>query len=112
MLLRWSSPKCRKTHARDLPAMGGAEEENAIREHLCIHHLKVAHETKEAEYNLRLTYHVRSDRGWMVDIREDAEEDSERGHQMTLLRRLCLPMMSFPLLTILQRTERHQEIIQ
>ncbi|XP_056604579.1 nuclear pore complex protein Nup107 [Triplophysa dalaica] len=139
-----------------------AEEENAIREHLCIRayleaheafnewfkHMncppvkptapaqakfteKVAHEMKEAEYNMEyenwqgrlgaLTEDVKEriynvllfvDGGWMVDVREDADEDSERGHQMTLLRRLCLPMMSFILLTVLQRTERHQESLR
>ncbi|KTG04528.1 hypothetical protein cypCar_00008748 [Cyprinus carpio] len=127
-----------------------AEEENAIREHLCIRaylHLlkrnlpeKVAHEMKEAEYKIEyenwqgrlgaLTEDVKEriynvllfvDGGWMVDVREvnmfsirlqDTEEDSERAHQMTLLRRLCLPMMSFLLLTVLQRTERHQESLR
>uniref|UniRef100_A0A671LHQ2 Nuclear pore complex protein n=1 Tax=Sinocyclocheilus anshuiensis TaxID=1608454 RepID=A0A671LHQ2_9TELE len=132
-----------------------AEEENAIREHLCIRayleaheafnewfkHMncppvkptapaqakfteKVAHEMKEIEYENwqgrlgALTEDVKEriynvllfvDGGWMVDVREDTEEDSERSHQMTLLRRLCLPMMSFLLLTVLQRTEHHQE---
>uniref|UniRef100_A0A9J7XC30 Nuclear pore complex protein n=1 Tax=Cyprinus carpio carpio TaxID=630221 RepID=A0A9J7XC30_CYPCA len=137
-----------------------AEEENAIREHLCIRayleaheafnewfkHMncppvkptapaqakfteKVAHEMKEAEYKYEnwqgrlgaLTEDVKEriynvllfvDGGWMVDVREDTEEDSERAHQMTLLRRLCLPMMSFLLLTVLQRTERHQESLR
>uniref|UniRef100_A0A672RHI8 Nuclear pore complex protein n=1 Tax=Sinocyclocheilus grahami TaxID=75366 RepID=A0A672RHI8_SINGR len=139
-----------------------AEEENAIREHLCIRayleaheafnewfkHMncppvkptapaqakfteKVAHEMKEAEYKIEyenwqgrlgaLTEDVKEriynvllfvDGGWMVDVREDTEEDSERSHQMTLLRRLCLPMMSFLLLTVLQRTERHQESLR
>uniref|UniRef100_A0A673H5B8 Nuclear pore complex protein n=1 Tax=Sinocyclocheilus rhinocerous TaxID=307959 RepID=A0A673H5B8_9TELE len=139
-----------------------AEEENAIREHLCIRayleaheafnewfkHMncppvkptapaqakfteKVAHEMKEAEYKVEyenwqgrlgaLTEDVKEriynvllfvDGGWMVDVREDTEEDSERSHQMTLLRHLCLPMMSFLLLTVLQRTERHQESLR
>uniref|UniRef100_A0A8C1SXJ0 Nuclear pore complex protein n=1 Tax=Cyprinus carpio TaxID=7962 RepID=A0A8C1SXJ0_CYPCA len=65
-----------------------AEDENAIREHLCI-------------------------RAYLVRSRIfDTEEDSERAHQMTLLRRLCLTMMSFLLLTVLQRTERHQESLR
>uniref|UniRef100_A0A8C1WAL1 Nuclear pore complex protein n=1 Tax=Cyprinus carpio TaxID=7962 RepID=A0A8C1WAL1_CYPCA len=139
-----------------------AEQENAIREHLCIRayleaheafnewfkHMncppvkptapaqakfteKVAHEMKEAEYKIEyenwqgglgaLTEDVKEriynvllfvDGGWMVDVREDAEKDSERAHQMTLLRRLCLPMMSFLLVTVLQRTERHQESLR
>ncbi|KAK6291196.1 hypothetical protein J4Q44_G00384070 [Coregonus suidteri] len=136
-----------------------AEDENAIREHLCIrayleaheafnewfHHMnsppqkpsppaqakfteKVAFEMKEKEYQMEhdnwtgrleaLTEDVKEriynvllfvDGGWMVDVREDTEEDPERGHQMVLLRRLCLPMMSFLLQTVLQRTQRHQE---
>nr|XP_055045739.1 nuclear pore complex protein Nup107 [Misgurnus anguillicaudatus] len=138
------------------------EEQNAIREHLCIRayleaheafnewfrHMncppvkptapaqakfteKVAHEMKEADYKMEyenwqgrlgaLTEDVKEriynvllfvDGGWMVDVREDAEEDSERTHQMALLRRLCLPMMLFLLLTVLQRTERHQECLR
>lgn len=43
---------------------------------------------------------------------QDAEVDSERSIQMSLLRRLCLPMMTFLLLTVLQRTERHQESLR
>uniref|UniRef100_A0A4W4HPX5 Nuclear pore complex protein n=1 Tax=Electrophorus electricus TaxID=8005 RepID=A0A4W4HPX5_ELEEL len=139
-----------------------AEEENAIREHLCIRayleaheafnewfrHLnsspvkptapaqakfteKVAYEMKEKEYKMEfenwqgrleaLTEEVKEriynvllfvDGGWMVDVREDAEEDSERSVQMALLRRLCLPMMTFLLLTVLQRTARHQESLR
>uniref|UniRef100_A0A8B9GXE7 Nuclear pore complex protein n=1 Tax=Astyanax mexicanus TaxID=7994 RepID=A0A8B9GXE7_ASTMX len=139
-----------------------AEEENAIREHLCIRayleaheafnewfrHMnsppvkptmpaqakfteKVAFEMKEKEYKMEyenwqgrldaLTEEVKEriynvllfvDGGWMVDVREDAEEDSERSIQMALLRRLCLPMMTFLLLTVLQRTERHKESLR
>uniref|UniRef100_A0A8C7K9S0 Nuclear pore complex protein n=1 Tax=Oncorhynchus kisutch TaxID=8019 RepID=A0A8C7K9S0_ONCKI len=139
-----------------------AEDENAIREHLCVrayleaheafnewfHHMnsppqkpslpaqakfteKVAYEMKENEYQLEhdswtgrleaLTEDVKEriynvllfvDGGWMVDVREDMEEDPERGHQMVLLRRLCLPMMSFLLQTVLQRTQRHQESLR
>uniref|UniRef100_A0A8C7MFX7 Nuclear pore complex protein n=1 Tax=Oncorhynchus kisutch TaxID=8019 RepID=A0A8C7MFX7_ONCKI len=139
-----------------------AEDENAIREHLCVrayleaheafnewfHHMnsppqkpslpaqakfteKVAYEMKENEYQLEhdswtgrleaLTEDVKEriynvllfvDGGWMVDVREDTEEDPERGHQMVLLRRLCLPMMSFLLQTVLQRTQRHQESLR
>lgn len=139
-----------------------AEDENAIREHLCIRayleaheafnewfrHLngppqqptlapqarftqKVAHEMREKDYQMEyenwsgrldaLTEDVKEriynvllfvDGGWMVDVREDMEEDPERGHQMALLRRLCLPMMSFLLQTVLQRTGRHQESLR
>nr|XP_046190052.1 nuclear pore complex protein Nup107-like [Oncorhynchus gorbuscha] len=92
---------------------------------------KVAYEMKENEYQLEhdswtgrleaLTEDVKEriynvllfvDGGWMVDAREDTEEDPERGHQMVLLRRLCLPMMSFLLQTVLQRTQRHQESLR
>uniref|UniRef100_A0A674B1I4 Nuclear pore complex protein n=1 Tax=Salmo trutta TaxID=8032 RepID=A0A674B1I4_SALTR len=132
-----------------------AEDENAIREHLCVrayleaheafnewfHHMnsppqkpslpaqakfteKVAYEMKENDWTGRLealTEDVKEriynvllfvDGGWMVDVREDTEEDPERGHQMVLLRRLCLPMMSFLLQTVLQRTQRHQESLR
>ncbi|XP_076849044.1 nuclear pore complex protein Nup107 [Brachyhypopomus gauderio] len=139
-----------------------AEEDNAIREHLCIRAYleaheafnewfrnmnsppvkptepaqakfteKVAYEMKEKEYKMEyeswqgrveaLTEEVKEriynvllfvDGGWMVDVREDAEEDSERSVQMALLRRLCLPMMTFLLLTVLQQTQRHQESLR
>ncbi|KAM9467463.1 nuclear pore complex protein Nup107 [Clarias gariepinus] len=139
-----------------------AEEENAIREHLCVRayleaheafnewfrHMNsppvkptpptqakftetVAYEMKEKEYKIEyenwqgrldaLTEEVKEriynvllfvDGGWMVDVREDADVDSERSLQMSLLRRLCLPMMTFLLLTVLQRTERHQESLR
>ncbi|MBN3313563.1 NU107 protein, partial [Atractosteus spatula] len=139
-----------------------AEDENAIREHLCIRayleaheafnewfkHMNappqkptlssqakytetVAHEMKEAEYKMEyknwkecleaLTEDVKEriynvllfvDGGWMVDVREDAEEDPERSHQMTLLRRLCLPMMCFLLQTVLHSTRLHQESLR
>uniref|UniRef100_A0A672RI05 Nuclear pore complex protein n=1 Tax=Sinocyclocheilus grahami TaxID=75366 RepID=A0A672RI05_SINGR len=135
-----------------------AEEENAIREHLCIRayleaheafnewfkHMncppvkptapaqakfteKVAHEMKEAEFGkhkliviilffLIRQMHFECRMFWIhgvcVCFWQDTEEDSERSHQMTLLRRLCLPMMSFLLLTVLQRTERHQESLR
>lgn len=138
------------------------EDENAIREHLCIRayleaheafnewfrHMNsppvkptkptqakftetIAYEMKEKEYKLEyetwqgrldaLTEDVKEriynvllfvDGGWMVDVREDAEVDSERSIQMALLRRLCLPMMTLLLLTVLQRTERHQESLR
>ncbi|KAG7454659.1 hypothetical protein MATL_G00262070 [Megalops atlanticus] len=139
-----------------------AEDENAIREHLCIRayleaheafnewfkHMnsppqkptlppqakfteKVAHDMKEKEYKMEydnwkgrlesLTDDVKEriynvllfvDGGWMVDVREDAEEDPERSHQMALLRRLCLPMMTFLLQTVLHSTDQHQESLR
>uniref|UniRef100_A0A8C9P7U5 Nuclear pore complex protein n=1 Tax=Spermophilus dauricus TaxID=99837 RepID=A0A8C9P7U5_SPEDA len=41
-------------------------------------------DVKEKMYNVLLFV----DGGWMVDVREDAEEDHERTHQMVLLRKL------------------------
>uniref|UniRef100_A0A2I3MD08 Nuclear pore complex protein n=2 Tax=Cercopithecinae TaxID=9528 RepID=A0A2I3MD08_PAPAN len=139
-----------------------AEDDNAIREHLCIRayleahetfnewfkHMnsvpqkptlipqptfteKVAHEHKERKYEMdfgiwkghldALTADVKEkmynvllfvDGGWMVDVREDAEEDHERTHQMVLLRKLCLPMLCFLLHTILHSTGQYQECLQ
>ncbi|XP_012874060.1 PREDICTED: nuclear pore complex protein Nup107 [Dipodomys ordii] len=139
-----------------------AEDDNAIREHLCIRAYLEAHETfnewfkhmnsapqkptvisqpsftekvafehKEKKYELdygiwkghldALTADVKEkmynvllfvDGGWMVDVREDAEEDHERTHQMVLLRKLCLPMMCFLLHTILHSTGQYQECLQ
>ncbi|KAM5171329.1 nuclear pore complex protein Nup107 isoform 1-T1 [Mantella aurantiaca] len=139
-----------------------AEDDNAIREHLCIRayleahevfnewfkHMnsppqkpalvehasfteKVAYEHKEkkyeAEYNAwkghldLLTAEVKEkmynvllfvDGGWMVDVRDDAEEDPERKNQMTFLRSLCLPMMTFLLHTVLHKTKQYQECLR
>eukprot|EP00069_Balaena_mysticetus_P022453 bmy_14380T0 len=139
-----------------------AEDDNAIREHLCIRayleahetfnewfkHMnsapqkptltpqatfteKVAHEHKEKKYEMdygiwkghldALTADVKEkmynvllfvDGGWMVDVREDAEEDHERTYQMVLLRKLCLPMLCFLLHTILHSTGQYQECLQ
>ncbi|XP_060107665.1 nuclear pore complex protein Nup107 [Heteronotia binoei] len=136
-----------------------AEDDNAIREHLCIRayleaheafnewfkHMssmpqapgqlsqasfteKVAHELKEKKYEVDygiwkglldvFTADVKEkmynvllfvDGGWMVDVREDAEDDPERAHQMIMLRKLCLPMMCFLLHTVLYRTGQYQE---
>ncbi|XP_036312530.1 nuclear pore complex protein Nup107 isoform X4 [Pipistrellus kuhlii] len=138
------------------------EDDNAIREYLCIRayleahetfnewfkHMnsapqkpslipqatfteKVAHEHKEKKYEMdysiwkghldALTADVKEkmynvllfvDGGWMVDVREDAEEDHERTHQMVLLRKLCLPMLCFLLHTILHNTGQYQECLQ
>ncbi|XP_012911532.1 nuclear pore complex protein Nup107 isoform X3 [Mustela putorius furo] len=139
-----------------------AEDDNAIREHLCIRayleanetfnewfkHMnsapqkptlipqatfteRVAHEHKEKKYEMdyviwkghldALTADVKEkmynvllfvDGGWMVDVREDAEEDHERTHQMVSLRKLCLPMLCFLLHTILHSTGQYQECLQ
>ncbi|XP_035536503.1 nuclear pore complex protein Nup107, partial [Morone saxatilis] len=139
-----------------------AEDENAIREHLCIRAYLEAHEAftdwfshsssapqkpapaprsklliyinmsicvcvcqsslaawsarldvltedvKERIYNVLLFV----DGGWMIDNRQDSEQDSERSHQMAALRSLCLPRLSFLLLSVLQNSSRHQEALR
>lgn len=139
-----------------------AEDENAIREHLCIRAYleaheaftdwfshsssapqkpapapeakfteKVANEMREKEYQATLSawscrldvltedvkeriYNVLLfvDGGWMVDNQQDVEQDSERSHQMAALRSLCLPRLSFLLLSVLQNSSRHQEALR
>lgn len=140
-----------------------AEEENAIREHLCIRAYleaheaftdwfshsssapqkpapapqakfteRVANEMREREYQTSLSswscrldvltedvkeriYNVLLfvDGGWMVDSRQEAElQDCERSHQMASLRSLCLPRLSFLLLSVLQNASRHQEALR
>uniref|UniRef100_A0A665UMR0 Nuclear pore complex protein n=1 Tax=Echeneis naucrates TaxID=173247 RepID=A0A665UMR0_ECHNA len=139
-----------------------AEDENAIREHLCIRAYleaheaftdwfshsssapqkptpapeakfteRVANEMREKEYQTSLSawscrldaltedvkeriYNVLLfvDGGWMVDNRQDSEQDSERSHQMGALRSLCLPRLSFLLLSVLQNSSRHQEALR
>ncbi|KAE8615530.1 hypothetical protein XENTR_v10008545 [Xenopus tropicalis] len=139
-----------------------AEDDNAIREHLCIRayleaheafnewfkHInsppqkptlvgqasfteKVAYEHKEKKYEMdfgiwkghldALTTEVKEkiynvllfvDGGWMVDVREDTEEDPERSHQMNLLRTLCLPMMCFLLHTVLHNTKQYKDCLR
>ncbi|XP_005280079.2 nuclear pore complex protein Nup107 isoform X1 [Chrysemys picta bellii] len=139
-----------------------AEDDNAIREHLCIRayleahetfnewfkHMnsapqkpillpqasfteRVAHEHKEKKYEMdygiwkglldAVTADVKEkmynvllfvDGGWMVDVREDAEDDPERTHQMILLRKLCLPMICFLLHTVLHSTRQYQECLR
>uniref|UniRef100_A0A8D3BTU7 Nuclear pore complex protein n=1 Tax=Scophthalmus maximus TaxID=52904 RepID=A0A8D3BTU7_SCOMX len=139
-----------------------AEDENAIREHLCIRAYleaheaftdwfshsssapqkpapapeakfteRVANEMREKEYQTSLSswscrldvltedvkeriYNVLLfvDGGWMVDNRQDSEPDSERSHQMAALRSLCLPRLSFLLLSVLQNSSRHQEALR
>ncbi|XP_008047136.1 nuclear pore complex protein Nup107 isoform X2 [Carlito syrichta] len=139
-----------------------AEDDNAIREHLCIRayleahetfnewfkHMnsapqkptvvpqatfteKVAHEHKERKYEMdygiwkghldALTADVKEkmynvllfvDGGWMVDVREDAEDDDERVRQMVQLRKLCLPTLCFLLHAVLHGTGQFQECLQ
>ncbi|KAH0616667.1 hypothetical protein JD844_027958 [Phrynosoma platyrhinos] len=94
-----------------------AEDDNAIREHLCIRAYLMDYgiwkglldaltaDVKEKMYNVLLFV----DGGWMVDVREDAEDDPERTHQMIMLRKLCLPTMCFLLHTVLHSTGQYQE---
>ncbi|XP_057710621.1 nuclear pore complex protein Nup107 isoform X2 [Corythoichthys intestinalis] len=139
-----------------------AEDENAIREHLCIRAYleaheafsewfghsraapqkptplpevkfteRVANEMKEKEYQAALSawssrldaltedvkeriYNVLLfvDGGWMVDNTQDSEQDAERVHQMSALRSLCLPRLSFLLLSVLQSSARHREALR
>ncbi|XP_070710156.1 nuclear pore complex protein Nup107 [Pempheris klunzingeri] len=139
-----------------------AEDENAIREHLCIRAYleaheaftdwfshsssapqkptlapeakfteRVANEMREKEYQASLSawscrldiltedvkeriYNVLLfvDGGWMIDNRQDSEQDAERSHQMAALRSLCLPRLSFLLLSVLQNSSRHQEALR
>ncbi|XP_037551918.1 nuclear pore complex protein Nup107 [Nematolebias whitei] len=139
-----------------------AEDENAIREHLCIRAYleaheaftdwfshsssapqkpvpapeakfteRVANEMREKEYQAALTawscrldvltedvkeriYNVLLfvDGGWMVDNRQESEVDTERSHQMAALRSLCLPRLTFLLLSVLQSSSRHQEALR
>ncbi|KAM9845562.1 nuclear pore complex protein Nup107 [Aulostomus maculatus] len=139
-----------------------AEDDNAVREHLCIRAYleaheaftdwfshsgsapqrpapaseakfteQVANEMREKEYQAALSawssrldvltedvkeriYNVLLfvNGGWMVDTRQDSEEDSERSHQMAALRSLCLPRLSFLLLSVLQSASRHQEALR
>ncbi|XP_061770314.1 nuclear pore complex protein Nup107 [Nerophis ophidion] len=139
-----------------------AEDENAIREHLCIRAYleayeaftdwfshsssapqkptpapevkfteRVANEMREKEYKASsaawsssldiLTEDVKEriynvllfvDGGWMVDNRQDSEQHAERSHQMAALRSLCLPRLSFLLLSVLQNSSRHQEALR
>lgn len=43
---------------------------------------------------------------------QDSEQDSERSHQMAVLRSLCLPRLIFLLLSVLQSSCRHQEALR
>ncbi|XP_077325299.1 nuclear pore complex protein Nup107 [Lithobates pipiens] len=139
-----------------------AEDDNAIREHLCIRayleahevfnewfkHMnscpqkptlvehasfteKVAYEHTEKKYEEMyntwkdhldaLTADVKEkmynvllfvEGGWMVDVRDDAEEDPERKNEMTFLRSQCLPMMTYLLHTVLHNTKQYQECLR
>uniref|UniRef100_A0A3P9K9Y5 Nuclear pore complex protein n=1 Tax=Oryzias latipes TaxID=8090 RepID=A0A3P9K9Y5_ORYLA len=65
-------------------------------------------DVKERIYNVLLFV----DGGWMVDDRQELEEDAERSHQMAALRSLCLPRLTFLLLSVLQSSSRHQEALR
>ncbi|XP_077355682.1 nuclear pore complex protein Nup107 [Festucalex cinctus] len=145
-------------HMSPLPA----EDQNAIREHLCIRAYleaheafidwfshssavpqkptpapevkfteQVANEMREKEYQAALSawsgrldvltqdvkeriYNVLLfvNGGWMVDNVQDSEQGAERSRQMSALRSLCLPLLSFLLLSVLQSSSRHQEALQ
>lgn len=43
---------------------------------------------------------------------QDSEQDAERSHQMAALRSLCLPRLTFLLLSVLQNSSRHQEALR
>lgn len=43
---------------------------------------------------------------------QDSEQDDERSHQMAALRSLCLPRLTFLLLSVLQNSSRHQEALR
>ncbi|RXM36514.1 Nuclear pore complex protein Nup107 [Acipenser ruthenus] len=101
-----------------------AEDQNAIREHLCIRAYLEAHEafnewfkhmnsppqkptlSSQAKFTETVAHEMKEKEY------EDAEVDPERSHQMTLLRRLCLPMMAFLLHSVLHSTEQHQECLR
>lgn len=145
-----------------MESMPPAEDENAVREHLCIRayleaHEKfnewfkvmqsappeptltenasftetVAHEHKQKKFQIdykrwsdnleELTNDVKENiynvllfvnGGWLVDIRENGEEDVERKHQLKLLRQLCLPAMCFLLHTVLHSTKQYQQCLK
>ncbi|XP_072123649.1 nuclear pore complex protein Nup107 isoform X1 [Mobula birostris] len=145
-----------------MEVMPPAEDENAVREHLCIRayleaHEKfnewfkvkqsapqeptltenasftetVAHEHKQKKFKMdfkrwsdnleELTNEVKEkiynvllfvNGGWLVDIRENTEEDVERSHQLNLLRQLCLPAMCFLLHTVLHSTKQYQQCLK
>uniref|UniRef100_A0A8C5AXT6 Nuclear pore complex protein n=1 Tax=Gadus morhua TaxID=8049 RepID=A0A8C5AXT6_GADMO len=50
--------------------------------------------------------------GWMINTPEVRGEVSERSLQMALLRSLCVPRLSFLLLSVLTSSSRHQEALQ
>ncbi|KAF6715451.1 Nuclear pore complex protein Nup107 [Oryzias melastigma] len=43
---------------------------------------------------------------------QESDEDTERSHQMAALRSLCLPRLTFLLLSVLQSSSRHQEALR
>lgn len=64
--------------------------------------------TMEKIYNVLLF----PDGGWMVDHRNDEEEDSQRSHQLELLRQLCLPLTCYLLHNVLYSTEQYKQCLQ
>ncbi|KAG8577949.1 hypothetical protein GDO81_010334 [Engystomops pustulosus] len=116
-----------------------AEDDNAIREHLCIRAYLEAHEAfnewfkhmnsppqkpglvEHASFTEKVAFEhkEKNDGPWFIMLHfdgrlsvTDAEEDPERKHQMELLRSLCLPMMCFLLHTVLHNTEQYQDCLR
>ncbi|XP_067133946.1 nuclear pore complex protein Nup107 [Centruroides vittatus] len=52
------------------------------------------------------------DGGWMVDQRTEGVIDEARQKQMALLRKLCIPQMTFLLHTVLHSTSQFEECLQ
>lgn len=52
------------------------------------------------------------DGGWMVDQRTEGAIDEARQKQMALLRKMCIPQMTFLLHTVLQSTNQFEECLQ
>lgn len=64
--------------------------------------------TVEKIYNVLLF----PDGGWMVDHRADDEEDSNRTHQLELLRQLCIPLVCYLLHNVLHSTGQYKQCLQ
>lgn len=59
-----------------------------------------------------LLYVLREVMSFCVYSLQDLEQDAERSHQTAVLRSLCLPRLSFLLLSVLQNSSRHQEALR
>lgn len=67
---------------------------------------------KSSNDNFGINYPVSDDHFFYSLFSQDSDQDSERSHQMTVLRSLCLPRLSFLLLSVLQNSSRHQEALR